>query len=66
MAIEIIGGSEFATPTQARVIMFAFTPSSWQVTNITGVTRMALVGCMLILGIFPPKYFFRGILKHQN
>jgi hypothetical protein len=53
MAIEIIGGSEFATPTQAKVMMFGFAPSSWQVTKTTGVTKSALVGFKLFLDIFP-------------
>jgi hypothetical protein len=53
MAIEIIGGSELTTPTQARVMMFGFAPSSWQVTKTTGVTKSALVGFRLFLGIFP-------------
>jgi hypothetical protein len=53
MAIEIIGGSELATPTQAKVMMFGFAPSSWQVTKTTGVTKSALVGFKLFLGIFP-------------
>jgi hypothetical protein len=53
MAIEIIGGSELATPTQAKVMMFGFAPSSWQVTKTTGVTKSALVGFKLFLGISP-------------
>jgi hypothetical protein len=58
MAIEIIGGSELATPTQARVTMFGSAPSFWQVTKTTGVTRSALVGFNLFLGIFPSNSSF--------
>jgi hypothetical protein len=58
MAIEIIGGSELATPTQARVMMFGFAPSSWQVTKTTGVTKSALVGFKLFLGIFSSSASF--------
>jgi len=58
MAIEIIGGSELATPTQAKVMMFGFPPSSWQLTKTTGVTKTALVGFTLFLGIFPSRLSF--------
>jgi hypothetical protein len=58
MAIEIIGGSELATPTQARVIMFGLAFSSWQVTKTTGFTKSALVGFKLFLGIFSSNASF--------
>jgi hypothetical protein len=51
MAIEIIGGSELTTPTQAKVMMFGFAPPSWLLTKTTGVNRSALVGFMIFLGI---------------
>jgi hypothetical protein len=59
MAIEIIGGSELITPTQARVMMFGFAPSSWLLTKTTGVSRSALVGFMLFLGISSSNFKFR-------
>jgi hypothetical protein len=58
MAIEIIGGSELATPTQARVMMFGFAPSSWQVTRTTGVTKSVLVGFRLFLAIISSNASF--------
>jgi hypothetical protein len=56
MAIEIIGGSELATPTQAKVMIFGLAPSSRQVTRTTGVTKRALVGFTLFLVILPPSF----------
>jgi hypothetical protein len=66
IAIEIIGGSELATPTQAKVMMFGFPPSSWQVTRTTGVNKRALVGFKLFLAISSSKaslWFYNEPLK---
>jgi hypothetical protein len=64
MEIEIIGGSELATPTQAKVMIFGFAPSSWHVTRTAGVNKRALVGFKLFLGIFSSyaaAFVFKGL-----
>jgi hypothetical protein len=55
MDMPIMGGSELTTPTQARVMIFAFPASSTQVTKTTGVGKSKVVGGRLFLPISPPS-----------
>jgi hypothetical protein len=44
MESPIMGGSEFTTPTQAKVMMLGFSESSTEVTKTTGVGKSVGVG----------------------